>query len=809
MRAHRGPLLSAVGLAAALLFALTGWILVSDEPGLRTEFFLLDVEWQGGPLFTNVQMPKVDEQADLEGVISPSIYSVRWHGKMFVERSGQHRFSLWADDGAYLELDGARVVETARSRGGSRGESSVNLTEGFHTIEIGLQQKVAEVGLGVEWTPPGGEPAVLPEEVLYARRPAWLYRALRQATAPLSALGARLAGAVLMLLSYLSLVALLAARPELFAAWRRSVGDLLSRLPPQLGRLLESRRFLHTAFFVALFVVTFLAAMPWTVTTLASDDANYVMISQFGADRAGSFNRMAHIYLLQLFIALFGGGDAFFGSRVYGAFVFAATVTALAVAVRALGPRLQLRTLAVTLILLFSQTAVTRPLGAAYTDNTVMMIVTVAVAVFLLGRSAESSRPNHEWYAFALGVLTLVAGKSKVTGVIILVLPALLLWTEGRIDWRRFARRMAYWSAGFAAAFVVLLVADALRTGDLLWALRPENFKGGVGAFLKAGEGSALRPDLGWISVLWPAGATPADLGLRNLWLLALVAPLVAAVKGVPLERRLLYLLPTVYLLMMIVMYIRLWAPLFGNRMLLPVIPVTCLVGGSLFLHLGLERPTARELLSPRVFVPLYLAAAVICLIVTPYLAGEIQADALVPSDFTARFGWQPEHFMNAVQLPTVVLTALALASLCFASRRGRLALALLVVLALQGAAFHQSTSELEYRYNAQRTERILYPWRVFEEEIEAVRPELVHISADVVWRLKMISGHPNALAMIFFDRPKGFVVVDDAVPRDAELAITSRDRFRKWSREAPALAETATLDPSGELVLLRIPGKR
>ena len=135
---------------------------------------------------------------------------------------------------------------------------------------------------------------------------------------------------------------------------------------------------------------------------------------------------------------------------------------------------------------------------------------------------------------------------------------------------------------------------------------------------------------------------------------------------------------------------------------------------------------------------------------------------------------------------------------------RVRLALALIATLAFLGVSFQQSAKELSHRYNAQRSERVVYPWRVFREEIEAVTPALVQVAPDVVWRLHMIGGHPNTIAMIFFDRADGFVALDGAVPREVELAIASRHSYRRWAGDFPGLAATATFDSSGELVLLR-----
>ncbi len=794
------PSLASAGFLLAVVLALVGWALVRDEAGLEYEFFPLETGWQGEPLFSEVGMPHVNEVADLTGVASKAIFSVRWRGWLWIEERGTHGFAIWADDRGYLAVDGKRLLDTGGPPAERRKRATVELAKGLHPIEIGLAQKDRDVGLGIEWTPPGGEPKVLPAAVLYARRPVGLYRWLRRATAFLSALATRFLGAGLLLLAFLSARTAWHLGPpsKVRESGGRAIRRLLDRLAEQLQRP-SSRRVLYAAFFLGLFALTWAAAIPWAVSTLGGDDSNYFIAAEAPRQTTYFLHRMVHVYLLKAFIGVFGGDDMFLGSRVYGAFLFAVTVTALAVAVRQLGPKLQLRTLAVTFFLLFSQTTVIGPLGAAFADYTVMMFVTLAVAVVLRGRRVEETGSSHEWQALALGVLSVAAAKSKVTGAIVFLLPALLLWTEGRIDLRRFARRIAYWAGGFAAALLVLMAADAIWLGDFWWTVRPEHLREGSEVFLREGASGVTRPERGWIDVIWPTGARGAARDLGHLWILALAAPLVAVVRRVPIERRLLAFLPAGYLLMLIVLYTRLQGAIFSSRMLIPILPAACFVAGSMFFDLGIERPDWRSLLAPRFLVPVYLAATAIWLVVTPYLAGE-----LAPVDLAGRIGWEPAHFLQATWIPALLMVGFVVAALGSSRPRVRLALVLLVTVALLGVSFQASARALDHRTTAQRGELILYPWRVFEGEIRAAQPRRIQVSPDLLWRLHMLGGTYEWTAEFVFGREELEVVMGRAAPWDADLAIASRPAYTEWLREMPGLAATASFDPSGQLVLLR-----
>ena len=552
---------------------------------------------------------------------------------------------------------------------------------------------------------------------------------------------------------------------------------------------------------MGLFVSAFLASLPYTGTVRGGDDTAYLNVAYFSRE-AWFFGRYAHVYLLKLFIALCGG-DPFLATRVWWSFVFAVTVAALAVAVRSIGPGLQLRTLAVTLFVLLAQTTVFGAIGAALADYSAMMFLTAAVAVYLHGLAFVRDRPppRHEWHALAVGVLSMGAFRSKEVAAVLLLLPLLFLIEDGRLDLRRFARRIAYWTAGGIGVLSVLVLLDGWLLGNFLFTfdselaarLRDMNFP----------DELAPRSDKSWFHVIWRPGGHPARLSLRMLWLGVVAAAVAAGLQRRRLELRLLHLLPIAYLVALIALYV--WMPHpFSGRMLIPILPVACLMTGLLLRDAGLEEVPRGRLLAPHVLVPTALTSAVLLLVLVPYRLGRLAAADFLPVAALRRYGWEPDHFVAGVLLPALVLVVLSCLALVVASRRARVAGLLVAYVAFFGVGFEFNRTRLAQRWTAQTGELLLYPWTAFRGELEAARPRTVALSPDVAWRYHMSGPTRGSLARLALRRRDVTVVLSRDLPVEADVAIVSREVYRKWRRQAPELAATARVDAGGVLVLVR-----
>ena len=112
---------SAVGrIALALLLGVVGSLLITDRDGLRGEYRLLSEPWEGRPIAVRVGAPVPEpppapggREARWRGVLlTRALFSIRWTGWWRVERGGDYRFDLSADDGAFVRLDGTVIADT-------------------------------------------------------------------------------------------------------------------------------------------------------------------------------------------------------------------------------------------------------------------------------------------------------------------------------------------------------------------------------------------------------------------------------------------------------------------------------------------------------------------------------------------------------------------------------------------------------------------------------------------------------------------------------------------------------------------------
>jgi hypothetical protein len=774
-----------------LSLVAVGATLVTYAPGLEGEYFAFSGPWEGRPFGTRVEAPGLASASGVNGILlTKVVFSIRWTGWWHVGEAGEHRFALDADDGGYLRIGSDLLVDTGGVFGEPRLSGTARLEPGFHPVETGLYQTHGESRLAIHWAGPGtpDESAVsLPVDALYAGRPLGLRRALRWALADWSPAYRRLLGAVL-------LISALLLAPAIADRMGRLPGRLRVRLPA-----VDKRR-LRFAFLLVLFLFAFFATLPLTGTVRAGDDTAYLRTATFDT-KEWFFQRYAHIYLLKLFATV--SGDPLVGVRVWWSFVFAATVAALAVAVASIDSGLQLRTLAVTLFVLLAQTSFMGLIGAGFADYSAAMFITAAVATYLhgLGSTRRRPPPGHEWHALLIGVLTVCAFRSKEVGAVLLLLPLLFVIDGGRIDARSFLRKIAYWAIGSVAALLVLMALDGWILGDAFFTLDSSRMQSSKGMnFPERVE--PRRVGENWLRTLTNPHGHASNMALRNLWLLTCAAAIAAGLRRTRLEIRLLHFVPLAYMLALLAIYVRLPHP-FSSRMLIPILPVACLTVGLLLHYAGLDAIRGREMLKVGFLVPVALAAAVIFLVVVPYRLGTVDADAFLPVDRLQQYGWDPDQFLVGVLAPAIFLTAVAGAALVAGRQRGRLVALVILYLAAFGVGFEVSREGLTKRFAPQVGELLLYPWRTFRAELNAIPAHSVALERGLRSYYNMSAG-TQSLADLALGRLDVHVVSVNDVPTAADAAIASRHTYERWVGQAPELAATATFDPLGFLVLVR-----
>jgi hypothetical protein len=583
-QAREAPRFFISRLCLGLFLALLGALCLSDVPGLRSEYFALTPNWSGLPVFTSVSDPQLGSRDEVaEVLVSQEIFSLRWQGWILAEQTGSHRFAIKADEAAYLRIDGDVVANVTDAPGARSGEGVVELTRGIHAIDIGVSQTRGRSLLEARWEPPGGRLSWLRGQSLFAHPPVRLRSTLRRLTRGMPRGVSQGLGGVSLVGG---LILLVGALGSVTKRWRYRMGPE-SRPPATKGWVVG-------LVLLVLFAIAALASFPYTSATADGDDVRYMDGALFNKQMGWNMNRYAHIYMLKGFTEL-ARGDVFLASRVQWAFMFGLTVAALGLAVKSLGPRLQWSTLVVVLFLLLSQPRLLGGIGAAYADYTAMMFVTLGLAVYLHGYATQPTSSSR-WHALALGLLTIGAGKSKEPGAIMLWFVFLLLWSGGRVDVKRFARRLLWWGCGAVAAYLVLMSLDGLVLGDFWFSLRPSSFAG-AGKLLEAAEGKWQLSRFAWLSLPWSSAP------LRGLSIVALLAAVSAWLLRRPMELRLVALTPLVFMVMMIAVH----PPTLTPRYLFPIVPVTCFVGGMMAFDLALNPGKWKGLLSARTVVMLAL----------------------------------------------------------------------------------------------------------------------------------------------------------------------------------------------------------
>jgi len=93
------------------------------------------------------------------------LYSVRWSGRV-TTTAGEHTFVVRSDDGVRLYIDDEIVVDAWSTHAPREDLGKVTLSAGEHAIRIEHYQLRGSATLSVQWQPPGGARAPIPEASL-------------------------------------------------------------------------------------------------------------------------------------------------------------------------------------------------------------------------------------------------------------------------------------------------------------------------------------------------------------------------------------------------------------------------------------------------------------------------------------------------------------------------------------------------------------------------------------------------------------------------------------------------------------------
>ena len=123
-------------------------------------YYYRSPDWTGEP----VQVQRDLFIAPNDAVPSP--YSVRWVGKVAAPVDGVYIFGSRSDDGSLVYVDGKFVVDNSGQHGAEYKEGAIELSSGWHDIEVLYSDLGGSRAMELWWQPPGGKKTLLPSRYL-------------------------------------------------------------------------------------------------------------------------------------------------------------------------------------------------------------------------------------------------------------------------------------------------------------------------------------------------------------------------------------------------------------------------------------------------------------------------------------------------------------------------------------------------------------------------------------------------------------------------------------------------------------------
>lgn len=156
---------------AAMLAALS--VLFTAEAGLNAEYFAsLSSDATPSIRTRDTALTTRHIEARWPG-LAPDAFRVRWTGSLGIDADDEYAFTITADDGALLLIDGNTVLDTGEGRGTFTGHGQIRLAPGLHTVVMELRQAGGDFAFDWSWSRGGQAPELVPAWRLVSRRGAW------------------------------------------------------------------------------------------------------------------------------------------------------------------------------------------------------------------------------------------------------------------------------------------------------------------------------------------------------------------------------------------------------------------------------------------------------------------------------------------------------------------------------------------------------------------------------------------------------------------------------------------------------------
>ena len=142
---------------------------VDNLLGLYGEYFLIGTELTDMPAFDSIApyFVRLDGPIDFndDGLwqmpYDPDVFAARWFGFLYVPEEDEYEIALLSDDGAFVMIDGTKVVDLPGLHPPMEASKVVALTAGFHPIEMHFFENYGLARMSLSWRRKG-EPTRVP-----------------------------------------------------------------------------------------------------------------------------------------------------------------------------------------------------------------------------------------------------------------------------------------------------------------------------------------------------------------------------------------------------------------------------------------------------------------------------------------------------------------------------------------------------------------------------------------------------------------------------------------------------------------------
>ncbi len=132
--------------------------------GLKAKYYY-GLNWEGTPAIERID-PFILFNWTVDPL--PQKFSVKWTGKIKIDKSGKYIFKTYSNDFSDLYINGKKILENQGLKTGGWATGVINLDVGYHNIQVRYYESINFSKVELWWQKPGdNEISVVPYNVLF------------------------------------------------------------------------------------------------------------------------------------------------------------------------------------------------------------------------------------------------------------------------------------------------------------------------------------------------------------------------------------------------------------------------------------------------------------------------------------------------------------------------------------------------------------------------------------------------------------------------------------------------------------------